>query len=237
MRAHLLRSEIVQLPTLALVDGLANLRTARAERTAHIQSRNRVVATLFVAAERILKAGLVDRRRVDYRGFRQLHVLVCRKRVEAALGQRETADALILDAKAIVVVTKDERVSLVDCVIEARTKKQIAPRHDERLAKIDWIKIVVKHGCAHEFVVVSFNASEVEKERCFPLYDWTIQVHLVLSNLKGRALARRDSKWIARVEALVVEIERCAAAEFVGAGTRQNIDARRGLIVLCREGI
>src|SRR6185437_11756331 len=85
MRAHLFRSEIIQLPTLALIDGLTNLRAARIERAAHIQRRNVVVAALLVATERILKASLVNGGRVEYRGFRHLHVLICRERVEAAL--------------------------------------------------------------------------------------------------------------------------------------------------------
>src|SRR6185503_10973622 len=211
---------------------MAHLRAARAESAAYIEGGNVVVACLLVAVERKLKASLVNGCRVEYRGFSHLHVLICRDRVEAAFGQREAADALVLSAGAIVVVTNDQRVAGVDGVIESRTEKQIAPRHDERLAKLYNVQIVVEESGANELVVVSFNASEIEKERCLSLYQWTTQVHVVLADLKRRALAGISRKRVTRVEALVVEIQGGAATKLVSAGTRQDIDTRRGLIVL-----
>src|SRR6185369_4130581 len=149
--------------------------------------------------------------RVENRSLSQLNVLICRERVVGALGQGKAADALVLNPGAVVVVTNDQRVAGVDGVIKARAEKHIAPRHDERLAKIQRIQITIEHGSAHEIVIVSFNASEVEKERRLFLDDWTTQVHVVLANLKRRALAGRDGKRVPRVETLVVEIQRRAA--------------------------
>src|SRR6185503_15371951 len=85
MRAHLLRGEIVQLPTLALIERLANLGATRAKRTTHVQSGDLVAAVLFVVVGRILKARLVDGCGVQYRGLSQLNVLIYRERVVGAL--------------------------------------------------------------------------------------------------------------------------------------------------------
>src|SRR5215213_114265 len=237
MRAHLLRGKVIQLPTFTLATGVTDLRVTRAERAAHIQRGNGDVSNLLVAAKGVLKASLVDGCRVEYRGFRDLHVLICRSRVEGALRQREAIDALVFNARAVVVVTNDQRVAGVDGVVEAWTKKQVAPRHDKRLAEVEHIQIVVEHGGAHELVIVSFNASEIEKERGFALDHRTTQVHVVLANLKRRALAGVNCKRVARVEALVIEIKRGAATKLVGAGPRQNVYTRRRLIVLSGERI
>ena len=80
--------------------------------------------------------------RIENRSFSQLHVVIYRERVVSALRQREAADALVLNTSAVVVVTNDQRVAGVDGVIEARAEKRIAPRHDERLAKIHRIQIL-----------------------------------------------------------------------------------------------
>src|SRR6185369_632944 len=79
MRAHLLRGEIVQLPTLALIERLANLRATRAERTTHLQAGSLVAAVLLEVVGRVLKARLVDGCWIENRGLSQLNVLIYRE--------------------------------------------------------------------------------------------------------------------------------------------------------------
>ena len=110
MRALLLGGEVIQFPTLAFAHRVTNLRTARTERTADIQRRDRIAAGLLVAIVRKLKTSLVDCRRIQNRGFSHLHVLIYRQRVETTLRQRKAAELPVLDTKPVVVVTNDERV-------------------------------------------------------------------------------------------------------------------------------
>src|SRR5262249_17178155 len=123
-----------------------------------------VVAGLFVAPVRKLKTSLVDRRRIENRRFRHLDILVYGERVKAAFRKIEPADALVVRTKTVVVVANDERVVLIDRVIKTRTQEQIAPRDQERLTEVNHVEIVVEHARADEFVIVGFNASEVEEE-------------------------------------------------------------------------
>ncbi len=99
------------------------------------------------------------------------------------------------------------------------------------------VEIRIEHGGAHEFVIVCFDAAEVNKERGFALHQRTIQIHVVLANLKRRAFAGIDRKRVTRIEALVVEVERCATAQLVSAGSSQDVDARGRLIVLGRKRV
>ena len=78
---------------------------------------------------------------------------------------------------------------------------------------------------------------KLKKNEAFLRDDWTTDIHVVLANLKRRALAGIDCKRVARVETLVVEIQRSAATKFVSAGSSQNVDSRGWLIVFSCEWI
>src|ERR1051326_8543262 len=108
---------------------------------------------------RELKASLVDRRGIDNRRFSQLNILINREQVEAAFRQDEPANALVLHAKTIVVVTNDERVVLIDRVIKTRTEEHVTPRDKKGLTNIVHVEVVVGHSRAHEFVIVSFDGA------------------------------------------------------------------------------
>ena len=88
-------------------------------------------------------------------------------------------------------------VAGVNGVVEPRTQKRIAARHEKALAKIDCLEIRIEHLGADELVVVSLDASEVNKERRLSLHEWTTQIHVVVANLKRRAFTRVDRERIA----------------------------------------
>ena len=146
---------------------------------------------------RKLKTSLIDHRRIQYRGFSHLHVLIYSQQVKGTLRQRKAAKSLALGTKPVVVVT-NYGVLFVLIVIKTRAEEKIASRHEERLSKLLNVKIVIEYGRTYEVVVVSFNASEVEEERSLLLHEWTTQIHVVLPNLKWRALAGIDGKRVLR---------------------------------------
>ena len=146
---------------------MTDLRAARTERSTYVERRHVTVAGLFAATARILKTRFVDHRRVQNRGLSQLDILVCVNDVEATLRQVESTDALVVNSGTVEVVTNDERVIGVDGVVETWTEEHIAPRHEKSLTDVDRIEIVVEYHCPDEFVVVSFDTTEIDEERRF----------------------------------------------------------------------
>src|SRR6185503_4610123 len=101
--------------------------------------------------------------------------------------QIEAPDAFVICATTLEVVTKDERVIGVDRVVDSRAEEQVTARHDEALAKLHHVEIIVEHGRADQFVVICLETGEIEKERSLLSHQWTTRVHVVLANLKGRS--------------------------------------------------
>src|ERR1044072_737988 len=134
-----------------------------------------------------LKTRLVDRRRIQNRGLCHLHVLIYRKGVVTTLRQIKPLNSKILDTKPVVIITNHECVIRVDGVIKTRAQEKITSRHEERLSEVRRVQIVIENGRPYEFVVVRFDASEVEKKRSLLLHDWTTEIHVVLTDLKRRA--------------------------------------------------
>ena len=106
-------------------------------------------------------------------------------------------------------------------------------RHDGSL-EVDRVQVRAEKRPADDRHVVDRPAIRLERERCLPAGHRSAQVgaeHAAL--VVGRV--RREG--IARVQRLVVEVERDLATEVLGAGLRQDLDpAVAGPIELGREG-
>src|SRR5262245_38203067 len=129
---------------------MAHLRATGAERTTDVERLHGVVAGSLVTVVSKLKTRFVDGRRVKNRGLSDLNILVCKNSVVAALGQSEAVYTGVVSAVTVVVITKDERVVGIDGVVETRAEEQVTPRHQEPLAEIDDVEIVIQNGCSHQ---------------------------------------------------------------------------------------
>src|SRR5262249_7443077 len=110
---------------------MTDLRTSGTKRAADIQRRNIVVTSLLETYVGELETSLVDRRRFEYRSVRHLQVLIDGDKVEGSVGKSEAADAVVVDAQSIVVVTNDQCVVRIDCVVKAWTEVGVSLRNQK----------------------------------------------------------------------------------------------------------
>jgi hypothetical protein len=89
---------------------VANLRAAGTERTTDIQAPVSIVYRFARSIVRKLKTSLVDRRRIQYRGFSHLHVLIYVESVLKPRSGNEKPPNPGYQCETIVVVTNYERV-------------------------------------------------------------------------------------------------------------------------------
>src|SRR6266567_445946 len=146
---------------------------------------------------RKLKAGFVDRKGVDNRGFRQLDILVPGFVCETPRRQRKPADSLVLGLLLEEVIAGNQGVLRIDGVIKPRANIRVASRNQEALAELHDIESGIENRRLDQFVVIRLVAVPFEEERSLLLYDWSTYAAAKLTNLKRCALARTSCKRVA----------------------------------------
>src|ERR1051326_1303154 len=110
-----------------------------------------------------LESRLVDDCLIDNRCFSKLNALLVAGGVVRARGQREPADTGYTRGLRVVVTT-DERVVLVDLVIDSRAERGTAARNRNSFIETDDIVVCVKHCRDDERLVVDVALIEVNEE-------------------------------------------------------------------------
>jgi hypothetical protein len=112
-------------------------------------------------------------------------------------------------------------VLLAELVIETRADRGAVLRRHDGLAERDRVERGGEDGGVDDLVVVDVAPGHVHEERC-PLGEGPAQVRVPLAALIGRPVR---GERVARVERLVHELELGAAAQAVGPGLGEDLDA------------
>src|SRR5438067_9292101 len=127
-----------------------------------------------------------------------------RSRVEGARQQIETSETSVLVGSTRVGVARDERVALIQLIINARAESRARIGCQHRQIKWRDVQRRVENSRVDDGIVLNRAPLEIQEERSLLLNNRAADLDAVLTRLKRRAVRR---KRIARVHALVVETE------------------------------
>src|SRR5438552_3802433 len=137
------------------------VRTSAADR----EGRPRAVGERFKVVVVKLKTRFIDRSGVDYGSLGDLKRLRGGCIVEAALRQIKSPDSDVAEHVVVKAVARDEGVSRIDGVINARTEIRESPRDQHALPNLHGVESRIENCCSYQIVVVRIVTICLEKER------------------------------------------------------------------------
>src|SRR5947208_10399034 len=152
---------------------------------------------------RKLETRFVNSASVENGSLRQTKSLLRAERAVLARPKRESAGARRVTA-VLVFVAGDQRVVLVDLIIEPRTEFDAAIRQRNGFGKRNNVEARIENRRIDDCLIVDVALLDVEKERCFLFRDRTAEV---AAQLPRHVRGSRQRERIARIQDLIVEIE------------------------------
>src|SRR5437763_12876432 len=152
---------------------------------------------------RVLETRLVARAFIEYRSLSQTKSLRRAERGVLARPSRESAGARRVTA-VLVFVPSNQRVVLVDLIIEPRTEFDAAIRKRNRFGKRNDVEARIENRRIDDCLIVDVALLHIEKEGCFLFRNRSAEV---TAELARHVRGSRQRERIARIQNLIVEIE------------------------------
>src|SRR6266478_801319 len=173
---------------------------------------------------RELKSRLVDGGRVEHGRLGNLKDVRGEARVESALWQRKAIHAAVPGYAVIEVVPGYQSVAGVYRVVDARAETGETRGQHDALANLHDVVGGIQNCRSDNPIVVHLVSVHFQEERSLSFFQRPAKITAHLAYLKRRAFARVDLERITRIQALVVEIKRGAAAHLVRTRPGKNFN-------------
>src|SRR5437764_14863490 len=169
---------------------------------------------------RKLETCLVNRAFVEYRSLSQTKSLLRAERAVLPRPKRESAGASLVTA-VLIFVAGDQRVVLIELIIEPRTEFEAAIRQRNGFGKRNDVEARIENRRIDDCLIVDVALLDVKKERCFLFRDRTAEV---AAQLPRHVRGSRQREWIARIQNLIVEIEASLTPKTIRSWSAETFD-------------
>ena len=122
--------------------------------------------------------------------------MICGFGLVSPLRESKSTDA-VYTSEFKKIVAGNQRIAIVDCIVEARADIRVPARHQCSQTKIGRRQRRIQNRCTHQIVIVSFVTIGFKEERGLLFDDRPAQTSAELPLLIWRALAGANREWIA----------------------------------------
>src|SRR4029077_15066780 len=135
------------------------------KRTLHVDARQNEVGGLVVFLVVQLEPRLIDHLAVEDGGLGRLNRMIGIERVDAARGQVEITDALILNVVARITVAQGQGVVLAELIIQTRADTQPILRRLYNLIKRRALRVRARNESIHDAPAINIAIEHIQEKR------------------------------------------------------------------------